>query len=544
MKNKWKSLFSCLLCALLLCAAIPMCVSAADYSGFCGTNVKWTLNMSTGVLSITGSGSMRNYSGAFIITPWYQYRNNIYKVTVGSGVTTIGNWAFDTCRFLTSVTLSNTINHIGEYAFYNCGSLITMRLPDSLLTIGDHAFDGCTSYSNISIPGNVTSIGKYAFTNCTEMISISIPASVTTIKESAFASCKNLETIRIADGVTRIGSGAFDGTWYYNRDYLWTDGVLYIGHCLIAAKKTVSDAYEIKADTRCIADGAFQSCRNLISVTIPESVSRIPDKAFYSCTSLSDAAIPSSVTEIGKEAFYGCCGLTSVTVPNNVSDIGSDAFHDVLNVVYTGSAVGSPWGAKYVNKHIEGPLVFDSAEKQTILYCDRNAEGEVAIPESVTVIGEDAFRDCVRLEDVSFGIRMKRIEQNAFVGCTALCVVRYDGTLEQWSSINIEAGNESLLNAERICRPPEPLTLSETALTLVYKNTKMLAASRAVVWNTSDPSVVTVDASGRLTAVGKGSAWITATDEASGDTVQCEVTVKYSFVQILIRIFLFGWIWY
>ena len=53
-----------------------------------------------------------------------------------------------------------------------------------------------------------------------------------------------------------------------------------------------------------------------------------------------------------------------------------------------------------------------------------------------------------------------------------------------------------------------------------------------------------MDASGKLTTVGEGTATVTATDPETNETVRCEVTVKYSFVQILIRIFLFGWIWY
>lgn len=120
----------------------------------------------------------------------------------------------------------------------------------------------------------------------------------------------------------------------------------------------------------------------------------------------------------------------------------------------------------------------------------------------------------------------------------------YNGTEVQWGAIQIKEGNDPLILAERTYRPLEPLTLSETKLAMHFKDTKTLTANRDVVWSSDNENAIKVDASGKLTAVGKGKATITATDTATGDTAKCEVTVKYSFIQILIRILLFGWIWY
>ncbi|GEM_PF-3946509 len=88
-----------------------------------------------------------------------------------------------------------------------------------------------------------------------------------------------------------------------------------------------------------------------------------------------------------------------------------------------------------------------------------------------------------------------------------------------------------------------PLRISERTLKMTYKSTDYLTASAKVKWSSSDTDVVTVDESGNLTAVGRGEATITATTR-DGRTATCEVTVRYTFVQVLILIFLFGWIWY
>ena len=77
-----------------------------------------------------------------------------------------------------------------------------------------------------------------------------------------------------------------------------------------------------------IEDRAFYNCTSLTSVTIPSSVTSIGSSAFYNCTSLTSVTIPEGVTSIGSYAFEGCRGLTSVTIPEGVTSIGSSAFYN------------------------------------------------------------------------------------------------------------------------------------------------------------------------------------------------------------------------
>ena len=71
---------------------------------------------------------------------------------------------------------------------------------------------------------------------------------------------------------------------------------------------------------------AFYGCNNLTSVTLPNSVVSIEGGAFQGCSGLASVAISNSVTSIGEYAFYGCSGLSSVTIPNSVTSIGEYAF--------------------------------------------------------------------------------------------------------------------------------------------------------------------------------------------------------------------------
>ncbi len=88
------------------------------------------------------------------------------------------------------------------------------------------------------------------------------------------------------------------------------------------------------------------------------------------------------------------------------------------------------------------------------------------------------------------------------------------------------------------------LQLSSKTLTLTYKTTKKLTASvKDVTWASSNEKVVRVDQAGNVTAAGRGTATVTAT-ASNGSTAACKVTVRYTVWQWIIRILLFGWLWY
>ena len=96
----------------------------------------------------------------------YVYRNSVQKIEIGNGVTSIGNFAFNSCSSLTSITIPNGVTNIEQYAFNSCYSLASITIPDGVTSIGNSAFDNCYSLSLITIPNSVTSIGEAAFISC------------------------------------------------------------------------------------------------------------------------------------------------------------------------------------------------------------------------------------------------------------------------------------------------------------------------------------------------------------------------------------------
>ncbi|MDE6730289.1 MAG: leucine-rich repeat domain-containing protein, partial [Oscillospiraceae bacterium] len=204
------------------------CAEKIATSGTCGENLTWNFEESTGTLTISGTGTMKNWDE---YPDWHDFDDDIKKIILKNGVTTIGSNAFSYCTALTSITIPDSVTAIGGHAFYG-SSLTSIIIPDSVTTIGDSAFlgtpwlktkqnenplviingiliDGTTCEGKIRIPDSVTTIGSHAFSYCTALESIIIPDSVKSIESSAFSDCPALESITIPDSVTTIGDGAF-----------------------------------------------------------------------------------------------------------------------------------------------------------------------------------------------------------------------------------------------------------------------------------------------------------------------------------------------
>ena len=139
-------------------------------SGTCGNNLTWTLD-NDGLLTISGTGPMTDYpeehDTAYIGgTPWKNHAASITSVHINSGVTSIGDSAFEGCTGLTGVSIPDTVTSIGENAFAFCRSLTGVTIPDGVAVIKDWAFASCSGLAEIALPDSVDSIGNNAFKGC------------------------------------------------------------------------------------------------------------------------------------------------------------------------------------------------------------------------------------------------------------------------------------------------------------------------------------------------------------------------------------------
>ena len=170
----------------------------------CGDSITWTLD-DLGNLTLSGSGEMWNYG--YDDSPFKDY--GIKTVTIGDGITSIGNCVFYGCRGLTELTLPNSITSIGESAFDGCSGLTKLTLPNSITSIGNCVFYGCRGLTELTLPNSVTSIGWSAFQGCSGLTELILPNSVTSIGLSAFRGCSGLTELTLPDSVASIGDCAF-----------------------------------------------------------------------------------------------------------------------------------------------------------------------------------------------------------------------------------------------------------------------------------------------------------------------------------------------
>lgn len=156
----------------------------ATYNGSCGDSATWTFDDSTGLLRISGTGAMTDYTGNSNPT-WYNHKSNIRQVIIDSGITTIGSMSFYECTALTSVTIPNSVTEIGTNAFEST-ALTSVVIPDSVTIINGQAFSRCTALTSVVIGRAVTEIGFYAFDRCTALSSIAFKGNQPTLKQGSF----------------------------------------------------------------------------------------------------------------------------------------------------------------------------------------------------------------------------------------------------------------------------------------------------------------------------------------------------------------------
>ena len=305
--------------------------------GKCGSRLTWALD-GEGVLTIAGIGEMNNYTSSGG-APWELRKSSIVRTVVGSGVTSVGNYAFYNCPNLAEVSLPAGLRRLGERCLYNCDVLTEIALPEGLYEIGNYAFYDSDGLTAVSLPDSLTSLGTNAFLSCDHLASVrlseglagipssafqgsaltvvTIPEGVTQIGSYAFSSCRQLRELRLPSTLEGIGSGAFD----YCESL---ETILYTG--------TREDAAAIRIGTSNIplTTATWRFLPDLTNMTVLRLPARLKVIEAEAFTGLACEAIviPEGCTNIGSRAFAGCANLVYVRIPASVSSIAEDAFAD------------------------------------------------------------------------------------------------------------------------------------------------------------------------------------------------------------------------
>ncbi len=205
-------------------------------------------------------------------------------------------------------------------------SLTSVTLPSSLKTVGLYAFNSCKGLTSIHFPQTLHSIEMNAF-NYTNLTSIILPDSVSFIGSGAFSSCTQLTSVVLGAGLDSIGSGVFDNCdaltditiSQQNEKYTLADGILFSNDATILYQCFTSNKgeYAVPEGVTSIAENAFNTNEKLTSVTLPSTLLTIGKSAFYYCWDLADIHCKSVIPPlVGESAFEGLPDSTTLYVPS------------------------------------------------------------------------------------------------------------------------------------------------------------------------------------------------------------------------------------
>jgi hypothetical protein len=281
-----------------------------------GKKLTWKLE-NDGTLTISGDGAMGNVTWPWD-WPWYNYREEIQKIVVDEGVTSIADYAFFKCA-QTSVVLPSTLKTIEDYAFEDCSNLIAIEIPSETTSVSANAFVGCENLITLTVASdneNYTAEDNVLFTKDKKTL-VCYPAGLT-------------GEYTVPDGVTSIGSNAFS---YVNKLTTVTlpNSVTSMGDFAFAFNKMTN--ITLPDSLKTIGNYAFAECDNLTNIVIPDHVETIGEMAFMDCQSLESVQFPSSVKAIGYNVFYECSEKLVVTYCGSKEDWEKVAHYDDLDDV-------------------------------------------------------------------------------------------------------------------------------------------------------------------------------------------------------------------
>ena len=310
-------------------------------------------------------------------------------------------------------------------------------------SIRAYAFDGVKTLKKIVISEGVTAINNYAFSNMENLEELTIGKDVKTIGSYAFNDCRKLKTINYnAINVssnnyifTNAGRDTEDGvTVNFGKDVAYIAQRLFDSGNVDSYNKITKVNFDSDANIVKIYENAFNYCKDLKSIVIPNTVTTLSNYAFSNCTSLEEITLPNQITYLAQSLFSGCTSLKSITIPNTVEYIYNYAFYNCTSL----EEIVIPGRVSQINNY-----AFYNCEKLASVqlnnivttigyYCFYNCKEltSIVIPNTVTSLGYNSFQGCSKLSNVTLSESLTTISSNLFQGCTSLEEINIPDTVK------------------------------------------------------------------------------------------------------------------
>ena len=394
--------------------------------------------------------------------------------TIPDGITTIGSNAFENCINLQNINFPSSLSTIGSSAFKSTG-LTSLTLTPNINSIGKSVFSKCYYLTSVSFSIGLISIPSDMF-SYTGIKSITIPVEIIGIESSAFQ-YSALETIIISNPYLTFGSYALANTNINSitlpsnlntlPSYLF-DGCYKLTSISLPSSLTTIErnvfsgtsisSLVIPSTVSTIKSYAFVNMTNLLTIDIQSTINNIEEYTFYGCSALSSFTIPSSVSTISTSSFeksgiesislpislttiknsaFKNTKLTSLYIPSTIVSIESEAFAMTISSTLKGDYISYQnrdslminddvfTGVKYVDgsdyifsKISSRVSVCSLTNKDTIESsdncCSIITDNTFTVPNSITTIGTDAFKNCQNIKTITLSNNLATIGEYAF----------------------------------------------------------------------------------------------------------------------------------
>ena len=279
-------------------------------------------------------------------------------------------------------------------------------------------------------PYTVIGIMGKAFYNCPALTSVSIPKTVTTIGSQAFDGSDNLEAITVNP---------------QSQSFYAKDGILYnkLQTELIFCRRSFAGKFTVSNDIVKIHAFAFNNCKKITEVVLPNGLKEIGNGAFSNCTAMksinlptgliilgnnafrnatsltSNIIIPVSVSTINNDTFRGCSKITNVTIPEGITSIGENAFRNCTSItsIELPASINSIGNAAFASTGLTSiniPSGISEISNYAVQGCKLTS---ISLPEGLQKIGLSAFSsNNTTIGSVSIPQSVTHIDDNAFFG--------------------------------------------------------------------------------------------------------------------------------
>ncbi len=396
----------------------------------------------------------------------FAYCYDLKDVSYGKNATNEGEFLFSAnivefgCEVFKDATnlkkliVPDTLQSIGENTFYN--EIISWYNPSNITVnfyyvAGEIAEDILLDQrvSHIIVDDNICTIGDRAFNNCVGLESISLPDTIMVCGTDVFVNSTNeiLLTVRGVDGIVdaNIYKAKTAGIGYVVFD----DNVASIGAFAFADGSTIKSVVINNAES--IGDHAFEECKLIPEIVLPDTVREIGAYAFYNCNSMASINIPDGVPTINSHTFFGCASLLKVNLPDSVKRIEDYAYYGcvLINELTLGNSVNFIGEYAFYNCNKVAAVIIPETVVTIEDYAFRGCTSikEIYLPDSVSTLGDCVFYACVGLEQVEFGTGITSIGDRVFYACVNLDKVVLNGNVDYIHDLAFYGAEDATLYA-------------------------------------------------------------------------------------------------